>query len=130
MVARKTISPAVRKQVWARDGKACRKCGKSEKLELHHIIPVAENGSDEAENLVPLCTACHREWEHLIYPHANNISFEQWLVIPPCLALFAFFMREEMWSDAITAREARELIIQSYDMMRELDRSSAQYLEI
>lgn len=32
-----------------------RNCG----CEIHHIIPVCENGTDEPENLILLCPNCH-----------------------------------------------------------------------
>lgn len=28
-------------------------------LDIHHLIPVAEDGTDTAENLLPLCPNCH-----------------------------------------------------------------------
>ncbi|MDD3354629.1 HNH endonuclease [Zoogloea sp.] len=30
-------------------------------LEVHHVIPLSENGPDEISNAVALCPACHRE---------------------------------------------------------------------
>lgn len=33
-------------------------------LEIHHIIPVSEGGLDEPENIIVLCTACHKEAHH------------------------------------------------------------------
>jgi 5-methylcytosine-specific restriction protein A len=29
-------------------------------LEVHHIVPLAENGDDTVENAVALCPNCHR----------------------------------------------------------------------
>lgn len=31
------------------------------RLEVHHIVPVAEGGKDEPRNLLLLCTECHAE---------------------------------------------------------------------
>jgi RNA-directed DNA polymerase len=63
---------------WAKGGKlhevaenqdwVCPICGdrlfNNEKLEIHHIVPVAEGGTDDAHNLLHLHTACHKQ-EHL-----------------------------------------------------------------
>jgi len=36
------------------------KLGKRSSLEIHHKIPIEENGEDTKENILVLCTACHR----------------------------------------------------------------------
>jgi 5-methylcytosine-specific restriction endonuclease McrA len=28
--------------------------------QVHHVVPLADGGTDEPDNLAPLCTACHR----------------------------------------------------------------------
>ena len=40
------------------------KCHECENLasELHHIIAVEDGGTDEIENLMPLCEECHKEY--------------------------------------------------------------------
>lgn len=48
--------------VLARDEYNCRHCKgrtKAKRLEVHHIEFKSENGSDEPENLITLCQACH-----------------------------------------------------------------------
>lgn len=30
-------------------------------MEVHHILPVAQGGGDEAQNLVSLCRNCHQK---------------------------------------------------------------------
>ena len=44
----------------SRDGK-CLKCGTSENLIAHHIIPRHVNGKDELNNLATLCRSCHKK---------------------------------------------------------------------
>ena len=41
--------------------------GEKETLTIDHIIPIREQGKDELENLVILCSACHklRHWTEL-----------------------------------------------------------------
>ena len=38
----------------------CNRCGKSENLEIHHIIPVAQWGGNDVNNLMLLCQDCHK----------------------------------------------------------------------
>jgi 5-methylcytosine-specific restriction endonuclease McrA len=43
-----------------RDGERCRQCGSTDKLEVHHVVPLAEGGAEFAlSNLVTLCQECH-----------------------------------------------------------------------
>jgi len=59
---RSTIPPAVRRRVLARDGYRCRApgCTHTHFLEVHHLKPRTAGGSNQAENLVTLCSSCHR----------------------------------------------------------------------
>lgn len=57
------VGPKLRFDVFKRDDFTCRYCGqKTPKviLECDHIIPRAEGGTDEIENLVTACWACNR----------------------------------------------------------------------
>ncbi len=58
------IRPSVRSEILARDRHQCRRkgCAHTRFLEIHHIVPRRENGSNDPENLVTLCSACHRLW--------------------------------------------------------------------
>jgi 5-methylcytosine-specific restriction endonuclease McrA len=43
-----------------RDGERCRQCGSIDKLEVHHIKPLAEGGAEfDLSNLMTLCQQCH-----------------------------------------------------------------------
>jgi len=62
---RKMISAGRRHDVFKRDRYRCAICGKSSKeddikLEVDHIIPVAEGGTDDLDNLQTLCIDCNR----------------------------------------------------------------------
>jgi len=62
----------ISKEVRARDGNMCRRCGVSEqeiksngsRLTVHHIIPRKKGGSNWPSNLISLCITCHREVEN------------------------------------------------------------------
>lgn len=73
----KSVSwPSISRAVMARDNYECRVCGKSSlspvdssadfdkihfELEVHHIIPRKDGGSDTFENLITLCEDCHHK---------------------------------------------------------------------
>lgn len=43
-----------------RDGWRCQSCGRREQLEVHHQIRRSQLGPDVEENLIVLCSLCHR----------------------------------------------------------------------
>src|SRR5437660_12220301 len=49
----------VRLFVWQRDGGKWVLCGKQERLEYDHVIPVAEGGSNTERNIQLLCDTCN-----------------------------------------------------------------------
>lgn len=59
----RTLSLRKRFFVLKRDGFTCKMCGANGpgvKLEVDHIVPVAEGGSDSLDNLQTLCFECNR----------------------------------------------------------------------
>lgn len=62
-VIRDTIPGALRHETFKRDSYRCVECGatnKTAKLEVDHIIPLAQGGTDELNNLQTLCFDCNR----------------------------------------------------------------------
>jgi len=58
-----SISPKKRFEVFKRDNFTCRYCGRKTPnvvLEIDHVIPKSEGGSDDLENLVTSCWECNR----------------------------------------------------------------------
>ena len=47
-----------RAAVRTRDG-ACVRCGSTDRLQVHHRVPVAEGGGNDLGNLELLCHRCH-----------------------------------------------------------------------
>jgi len=49
-----------------RDGYRCRICGSTERLHVHHIVPLSRGGTHALENLITLCYRCHAtQHEHM-----------------------------------------------------------------
>ncbi|MBE6487028.1 MAG: hypothetical protein E7Z85_09340 [Methanosphaera stadtmanae] len=61
---RQSIPDRIRHEVFKRDGYRCRECGASLEegatLEIDHIIPVANGGTNDIDNLQTLCKKCNR----------------------------------------------------------------------
>lgn len=75
----RTISPALRRALWARDG-GCRFPGCTHRLYIHahHIQHWAHGGPTSAENLVLLCSAHHRllhEGGFTVSRSTDNLQF-------------------------------------------------------
>jgi len=51
----------LRERVLRRDGWRCQRCGSSEDLQVHHMQPRSLLGGDVEENLITVCSGCHRE---------------------------------------------------------------------
>jgi hypothetical protein len=64
--ARQSVTPAVRRQIFARDNHRCTVpgCQNRRYLDIHHLVPQDEFGISEPKNLILLCGAHHRA-EHL-----------------------------------------------------------------
>ena len=57
---RRGVEPALREYVVTRDNRLCRACMKViPELQVHHIVPVSNGGTDEKTNLITLCNMCH-----------------------------------------------------------------------
>jgi len=50
----------LRKEILERDGWRCQACGSLLGLEIHHIVRRGRSGDDSEDNLVALCSVCHR----------------------------------------------------------------------
>jgi 5-methylcytosine-specific restriction endonuclease McrA len=59
---RATIAPSVRAKVLARDRHRCTTpgCGSPRFLEVHHVAARRDGGTNDAANLVTLCSRCHQ----------------------------------------------------------------------
>ena len=60
--SRSALAPGLRRKVFMRDGHRCQGsgCRSTRFLEVHHRLPRAHGGSDQPDNLVTLCSRCHR----------------------------------------------------------------------
>ena len=47
-------------KIFKRDGWKCQHCGRRDQLEIHHLVRRSRSGADCEENLIVLCSGCHR----------------------------------------------------------------------
>lgn len=59
-----------------RDKYNCQVCGSKENLSAHHIIPRAEGGGHEVDNLITLCGSCHDLVEIADPPLRNRLAIQ------------------------------------------------------
>ena len=51
----------------------CWRCGKSGKVDMHHILPFSLGGTAEKENLMPLCEECHNSFTQYFRKNQKQI---------------------------------------------------------
>ncbi len=69
----------IRKKVWERDNYTCQLCGKLKKeikgkLETHHIIPYKLSKDNSLNNLITLCTSCHKKSEFELWKEVKKLK--------------------------------------------------------
>ncbi len=84
----------VREYVFYRDGHTCQSCnGKSKDkvLNVHHITPKANGGTNKPDNLITLCESCHKAYhngnlelkikKHKIFKAETVMSILRWKIV-------------------------------------------------
>ena len=64
-----------RVKCFIRDGRRCRLCGNIKTIQAHHVIPRSRDGSHNLQNLITLCSDCHKQQEY--YDHKSFIKHFQ-----------------------------------------------------
>lgn len=57
----RSLFKVVMRQIVARDGAGCFICGSTDNLDLDHIQPTSQGGTQDVENLQFLCETCHNQ---------------------------------------------------------------------
>lgn len=55
------IPKETRRKVYARDGYRCALCDCTRYLQVHHVIPRGQGGTNSMHNLICLCATCHAQ---------------------------------------------------------------------
>jgi len=59
-MGKRNTTDRFRNQLIELHGDKCVNCGSQDRVEFHHIVPVALGGTDAPSNVVPLCYKCHK----------------------------------------------------------------------
>lgn len=86
----------------------CQRCAVRPSSEVHHITAVVNGGSDDDDNLLALCSECHREIEQ--YGFA---SVEEFMKTPPYAFVIVAVRNRLPVNAAVEAMEdARKAVFQ------------------
>ena len=73
------VNSTIRKKVLKRDDHHCVICGGDDQIQVHHIVPASQGGSDNLRNLITLCHKDHDlvhedigKYEYLLTHMANR----------------------------------------------------------
>lgn len=71
------LPPEVRKYVFERDNYQCQSCQKvdltAKNLQVDHIIPLAQGGTNDMSNFQTLCAKCNREKSAKLDPRFRRL---------------------------------------------------------
>jgi hypothetical protein len=113
MVARRKSLPIdVRQQVLHEAGYKCANpvCKHMLTLDIHHLVPISENGPDSMDNLPALCPNCHTMHHRGEIPKQSLIAWKMQL-----LSLNEGYDRK-LFDMLITLRKVGELIVTGGDL--------------
>lgn len=71
------FTPTLRQQLLARSRRQCCVCHApaSRDVEVHHIVPQADGGTDDVDNAIVLCLRCHAEAGHYNPKHSRGTKY-------------------------------------------------------
>lgn len=72
--SQRNIDQFIAWEVYARDGYACRYCGRKLPLTIDHIILWEDGGPTVADNLLSACRRCNKL--------RGNLSYKEWIISP------------------------------------------------
>ena len=67
----------LRRQAFDRDGRRCQQCGRAGRLEAHHVVELGHGGTNDQNNLLTLCRACHIDGHRRERPKGGD----EWLAV-------------------------------------------------
>jgi 5-methylcytosine-specific restriction endonuclease McrA len=67
-----SISNETRKAVYRRDNYSCALCDSPRGLQVHHVMPRSEGGTNDPMNLITLCWRCHAVAHGTYFPETPD----------------------------------------------------------
>ncbi|HFJ9319532.1 HNH endonuclease [Bacillus anthracis] len=109
----------ISQKYWEQTGKMkiCERCNSNEEIHLHHKQALSLGGTNEYENLVPLCNECHREF-HRHFEVGK--SFETFMNTPKHTELICIWeMLNSQTVDFLLGKEVKDVINRALQLKRE-----------
>ena len=73
------VPTGTRRLVYKRDGYQCAMCSDVRGLQIHHVTPRSQGGSDFPSNLVTLCWKCHAVAHGTRLPEYPDYIDAEWM---------------------------------------------------
>lgn len=78
------ITNKERKAIYRRDGYRCALCDSTRFLQIHHVVPRGQGGTNSPHNLITLCSDCHalahgtnlRDWQDVTQEDIEHACVE------------------------------------------------------
>ncbi|WP_445506642.1 HNH endonuclease [Niallia sp. 03190] len=84
----------LRYKILERDNYQCVLCGNTNELEVHHMLALYLGGKSTEDNLITLCSECHKyapengtEANMMYLKYRNRVAYEQLMQIPDLNAM-------------------------------------------
>lgn len=92
------IPNLIRKQVYRRDGFRCALCDSQQGLQIHHVVPRSQGGTNDEANLITLCWKCHAVAHGTRLPEYRGI--ESGHIVQACIEYLADYYAENglLWN--------------------------------
>lgn len=69
---------AIKQEVYKKYGHKCSKCGSCNNIDVHHKIPLSKGGTNNIQNLIPLCHECHEKIHGYKFGNEKQASMENY----------------------------------------------------
>ena len=83
------LTNETRKAVYRRDGYRCALCDSTRFLQIHHVVPRGQGGTNSPHNLICLCSDCHA------LAHGTNLRDWEITQEEICQAVCEYYFREK-----------------------------------
>ena len=123
------LSKSIRFEIFKRDNFTCQYCGRKAPeaiLEIDHIIPKKENGTNKTYNLITSCFECNRGKSHKVL--SNKIAREDLhtdiIDLKEQIEQIKFFEDLQMQRDLVELKELEIILTYWYKISEESNRGS------
>lgn len=95
-------------------GRRCCVCNRLHNVQLHHIVPSAQGGTDEIDNAIALCPNCHNEVHTSYAPGRTTRAYTPEELREHIKRTKSLVMKEKRWKRGSNEWEHDEKLIRFY----------------